>query len=1421
MSRVILTTVLTIALALWSAPVSAQSAAERFKKADTEAALATLDRNYAKAEKQYRIAIKAADQAGLGGHRLVLTLNNLAEVYYIQRRYAEALPLLKRALALAKKSFGPKNTFTLTLRKKYALFQSKLGQGRPAPKRKTVTRKAAKARTGTAPAAFQEGVAAYERGDYATALRKWRPLAEKGDAAPQFNIGLMYEGGKGVAKDEAQAAVWFRKAAEQGFVVAQNNLGLMYLQGRGVAQDYAEAAKWYRKAAEQGYVHAQYDLGVMYENGNGVRKDEAQAVAWYRKAAEQGHALAQTNLGAMYTRGLGVPKDLRQAAVWFRKAADQGDAVAQENLALVTAGLRDKSRAATKDDAEARIDKAIALNSHAWFLAASDNAGERDGKKAVELAEKAARLQPDEPYIIGTLAAAYAETGRFADAISEQKKAIRLLQTAGRQDEVASFQTRLDLYRGNKPYRMPAEEAAEMRLERAIDLNNRAWKLATAPNKNERNPAEAIRLAEKAITLNGEEPFFHGTLAAAYAATGRMADAVAEQKRAIAMLKAAGRSNDVASLKARLDDYQRRLARGPKAEPVGTGPAEESLGWLTIKPNLKNNPKIVDKLQAIVAEEKASGPDHPKVAKRISDLGFALSGFRDYGGAKAAYERAIAIVEKAFGPDDPRLTYYLNNLGFVLGGMGDKAGAKAAYERSIVIVEKAFGPDDPRMTNALTNLASLLESMGDQAAVKAVLTREIAILEKKYGRDHSIIEDRLRRLVPILLALGDHAGAKAAAERRVSINEFLHGRDHRDVASSLISLAEVLQLTGDYAGAKAAYEREIAIQANLFGPDTVNVANTSFKLGSVLRVMGEDAAADAVFEKALAIEVSNGTPSRNGAADNAYRVGVDFQKLGDLSAAKAALQQALALTGKNQGVALRSEAKIAKKLAEVLRASGGAAGARAADERAARVEAAKQAKAVTKTAEGERKRTYSNEELIAAAERHGRAITAGVEAAKRGDFAESEKQVKMAVEALETGPLDHRMSLTLNTLAKVYADQKRFAEAAEVFKRSVAVAEKTMGPEHSFTARIRDQYVAIQRLADDPAAAGVAAKAFEARARLKKAGELGTSAWKLTTALDENERDGTKAMHQVKEAIGLWEETVASFDAVELPSVPPTLYVALAAAYAEAGRFTEAVAEQEKAIGMLQKAGEQDGADDFRTMLELYRQKQTIIKLLAFNQAPTYKKAESGNANAQFAIAQKYHHGGGIPKNSAIAARWYRKAANQGNSQAQAFLGLMYANGDGVEKDTAQAKRWLQKAAKQNNQLALNTLKSMGKPRSSIPKDPNKEANHLLAAAKKGDIGAQVMIGHFYEDGQGVKQDFAKALKWYRKAAAERSNDMMVRMSASMAQAGLGRMYEQGKGVTKDLREAVKWYRKAAEVGHVDGKAGLARIKRDHPEALR
>ncbi|MCY4593156.1 MAG: tyrosine-type recombinase/integrase [Alphaproteobacteria bacterium] len=210
----------------------------------------------------------------------------------------------------------------------------------------------------TLPAAAQtvdEALTAFKRGDYATALRGFRTLAEQGDAIAQLGLGGMYSVGKGVPQDDVEAVRWYRRAAEQGDATAQYALGYMYDKGKGVPRDFAEAARWWRLSAEQGFAFAQFELGAMYQKGKGMpvtrdpAKKYAEVVRWWRLSAEQGHTSAQFELARLYEFGYGVPQDGAEAVRWYRRAAKQGHARAQFRLAL----MYDRGNGVPKDAAEA------------------------------------------------------------------------------------------------------------------------------------------------------------------------------------------------------------------------------------------------------------------------------------------------------------------------------------------------------------------------------------------------------------------------------------------------------------------------------------------------------------------------------------------------------------------------------------------------------------------------------------------------------------------------------------------------------------------------------------------------------------------------------------------------------------------------------------------------------------------------------------------------------------------------------------------------------------------------------------------------------------------------------------------------------------------------------------------------------------
>ena len=117
-----------------------------------------------------------------------------------------------------------------------------------------------------AAATFESGLQAFQKGDYATALKDWEVLAARSHARSQYQLGVMYNEGHGVPKDPDKAISWWTKAAQLGYVEAQHIVAHSYLYGsRGFKQDDGRAFRWFEKAAKQGFSKSQYTLGKMYE----------------------------------------------------------------------------------------------------------------------------------------------------------------------------------------------------------------------------------------------------------------------------------------------------------------------------------------------------------------------------------------------------------------------------------------------------------------------------------------------------------------------------------------------------------------------------------------------------------------------------------------------------------------------------------------------------------------------------------------------------------------------------------------------------------------------------------------------------------------------------------------------------------------------------------------------------------------------------------------------------------------------------------------------------------------------------------------------------------------------------------------------------------------------------------------------------
>jgi hypothetical protein len=179
---------------------------------------------------------------------------------------------------------------------------------------------------------FDEGVAAYDAGDFETAYRIWNDLAREDDLAAMRNVAQLLRQGKGVAKDSKRAFKLYMSAAEKGLVTAMANLGDMYLAGDGVDRNPQAAAAWYARAAAAGLSLAQWKLADMYDSGNGVPVDKARARGLLERAARNGYAPAQDRL-----REMGLELNAQGEVVTIETKSAPGEVAAPASAASAEA----------------------------------------------------------------------------------------------------------------------------------------------------------------------------------------------------------------------------------------------------------------------------------------------------------------------------------------------------------------------------------------------------------------------------------------------------------------------------------------------------------------------------------------------------------------------------------------------------------------------------------------------------------------------------------------------------------------------------------------------------------------------------------------------------------------------------------------------------------------------------------------------------------------------------------------------------------------------------------------------------------------------------------------------------------------------------------------------------------------------------
>jgi TPR repeat protein len=172
-----------------------------------------------------------------------------------------------------------------------------------------------------------QGLEFYDEGDFTKAFQTLDKLAREGNTQAQQVLGVMYENGQGVKKDERLAIVWFRQAAEANNASAQYLLGSILERQSAGSETPGEALKWYRRAATNGHPSAQYRMGQLELKGTkgGAAPDLLKASYWFGLAAVQGDPQAQLQYGLLIMQGRTGRADPVLGYMWVDIAQGLGD----------------------------------------------------------------------------------------------------------------------------------------------------------------------------------------------------------------------------------------------------------------------------------------------------------------------------------------------------------------------------------------------------------------------------------------------------------------------------------------------------------------------------------------------------------------------------------------------------------------------------------------------------------------------------------------------------------------------------------------------------------------------------------------------------------------------------------------------------------------------------------------------------------------------------------------------------------------------------------------------------------------------------------------------------------------------------------------------------------------------------------------
>lgn len=244
--------------------------------------------------------------------------------------------------------------------------------------------------------------------DYLNAADNYQQAANRNNIRGIFNLGLVYEYGKGQPVNYDKAEALYLRAAQKGYGPAMNQLAGIYFRGDKGKRDEQKALHWYKKAADLGDRDANYQLGLLSETGVATKLDFGDAVRFYQQSSDLGNEKAKMALARMYQYGLGVEKDIHHAGDLYKELAANNNAYAQYRLAMLYL--------------EGALGEKMPERGRQLLKEASNN-GSQQAQKVLQWldAQQASRISFIEPLILNRAPVLAGQTAdlMYLDALSE------------------------------------------------------------------------------------------------------------------------------------------------------------------------------------------------------------------------------------------------------------------------------------------------------------------------------------------------------------------------------------------------------------------------------------------------------------------------------------------------------------------------------------------------------------------------------------------------------------------------------------------------------------------------------------------------------------------------------------------------------------------------------------------------------------------------------------------------------------------------------------------------------------------------------------------------------------------------------------------------------------------------------------------